>query len=273
MHLLSNLLLNTDSYKTSHFLQYPPDSTGMFSYFESRGGAWDKTLFFGLQMILKEFLAKPITAEHIAEAKAFWQAHGEPFDEAGWRHILDVHGGYLPVTIHAVPEGMVVPTHNALFTVECVDPRVYWINSHLETLLVRVWYPVTVATQSWHIKQNIAAYLRQTSDDPEGQLLFKLHDFGARGVSSAESAAIGGCAHLVNFRGTDTASGVLAARRYYGEPMAGHSIPAAEHSTITAWGRDGETDAYRNMLRQFAQPGRLVAVVSDSYDVFNAVEN
>ncbi|MGZ8250126.1 nicotinate phosphoribosyltransferase, partial [Methylomagnum sp.] len=273
MHLLSNLLLNTDSYKTSHFLQYPPDSTGMFSYFESRGGAWDKTLFFGLQMILKEFLAKPITAEHIAEAKAFWQAHGEPFDEAGWRHILDVHGGYLPVTIRAVPEGRVVPTHNALFTVECVDPRVYWINSHLETLLVRVWYPVTVATQSWHIKQNIAAYLRQTSDDPEGQLLFKLHDFGARGVSSAESAAIGGCAHLVNFRGTDTASGVLAARRYYGEPMAGHSIPAAEHSTITAWGRDGETAAYRNMLRQFAQPGKLVAVVSDSYDVFNAVEN
>jgi nicotinamide phosphoribosyltransferase len=104
-------------------------------------------------------------------------------------------------------------------------------------------------------------------------LLFKLHDFGARGVSSAESAAIGGCAHLVNFRGTDTASGVLAARRYYGEPMAGHSIPAAEHSTITAWGRDGETDAYRNMLRRFAQPGKLVAVVSDSYDVFNAVEN
>jgi nicotinamide phosphoribosyltransferase len=54
--------------------------------------------------------------------------------------------------------------------------------------------------------------------------------------------------------------------------MAGFSIPAAEHSTITAWGRDGEADAYRNMLRQFAKPGSLVAVVSDSYDLFNAVE-
>jgi nicotinamide phosphoribosyltransferase len=52
--------------------------------------------------------------------------------------------------------------------------------------------------------------------------------------------------------------------------MAGFSIPAAEHSTITAWGCDGEAEAYRNMLRQFAKPGSLVAVVSDSYDLDHA---
>src|SRR5581483_1540495 len=44
-----------------------------------------------------------------------------------------------------------------------------------------------------------------------------------------------------------------------------------EHSTITSWGREREVDAYRNMLDQFAQPGRIVAVVSDSYDIYNAV--
>jgi nicotinamide phosphoribosyltransferase len=273
MHFLDNLLLNTDSYKASHSVQYPPDATGMFSYFESRGGVFDKTLFFGLQILLKEYLAKPVAEAQIREAAEFWRAHGVPFDAAGWRHILEAHGGYLPVTIRAVPEGSVVPGRNALFTVECTDPRVFWVVSHLETLLVRVWYPITVATQSWHIKQTLRDTLRETSDDPEGQLPFKLHDFGARGVSSAESAAIGGCAHLVNFMGTDTASGILAARMYYGEPMAGFSIPAAEHSTITSWGRDGEVDAYRNMLRRFGKPDQLVAVVSDSYDVFHAVEN
>jgi nicotinamide phosphoribosyltransferase len=78
-------------------------------------------------------------------------------------------------------------------------------------------------------------------------------------------------AHLVNFLGTDTVSGVLAARAYYGEPMAGFSIPAAEHSTITSWGREHEVDAYRNMLKRFARPGSLVAVVSDSYDIFHAI--
>ena len=81
-----------------------------------------------------------------------------------------------------------------------------------------------------------------------------------------------GMAHLVNFRGTDTIEGVLAVRRYYDESMAGFSIPAAEHSTITSWGRDGEVDAYRNMLAQFAKPGSMVAVVSDSYDLMNVVE-
>jgi nicotinamide phosphoribosyltransferase len=70
--------------------------------------------------------------------------------------------------------------------------------------------------------------------------------------------------------GTDTISGVLFAREYYGAGIAGFSIPAAEHSTITSWGRDGEVDAYRNMLTQFARPGTILAVVSDSYDIYNA---
>ena len=104
-------------------------------------------------------------------------------------------------------------------------------------------------------------------------LNFKLHDFGARGASSNESAMLGGMGHLVNFMGTDTIAATVAAKRLYNEAMAGFSIPAAEHSTITSWGRENEVKAYRNMLRQFAKPGSLVAVVSDSYDIFNAVEN
>jgi nicotinamide phosphoribosyltransferase len=85
-----------------------------------------------------------------------------------------------------------------------------------------------------------------------------------------ESAGIGGAAHLVNFMGTDTITGVLFAREYYGAGVAGFSIPAAEHSTITSWGRDNEVKAYENMLTQFAKPGAILAVVSDSYDIFNA---
>ncbi len=44
-----------------------------------------------------------------------------------------------------------------------------------------------------------------------------------------QSAGIGGAGHLVNFMGTDTIAALLTAKRYYGCPMAGHSIPAAEH--------------------------------------------
>jgi nicotinamide phosphoribosyltransferase len=271
MQCLDNLLLNTDSYKASHWLQYPPGTDATFFYVESRGGVHDRTVFFGLQAILKEYLAKPITHADIDEARDLFAAHGEPFNETGWRYIVDHHGGLMPIRIRAVPEGTVVPTHQALVTIESTDPNAYWVPSYLETLLLRLWYPVTVATISWHAKQTIRQFLERTSDDPEGQLPFKLHDFGARGVSSTESAAFGGAAHLVNFLGTDTVSGLLLARRYYHEPMAGFSIPAAEHSTITSWGREHEVDAYRNMLTQFGKPGAIVAVVSDSYDIFHAI--
>jgi nicotinamide phosphoribosyltransferase len=272
MHLASNLILNTDSYKASHWLQYPPGVDATFFYLESRGGVYERTLFFGLQSILKEYLSQPVTAAMIDEARAFFPAHGEPFHEAGWRHIVDAHGGQLPLRIRAVPEGTVVPTHQALMTIESTCPDCFWVPSYVETLLMRVWYPVTVATVSWHVKQTLREYLDRTSDDAAAQISFKLHDFGSRGVSSTESAALGGMAHLVNFRGTDTVLGVLAAREYYGEAMAGFSIPAAEHSTITAWGTERELDAYRNMLRRFAKPGAVVACVSDSYDLFHAIE-
>ncbi|HET7358780.1 MAG TPA: nicotinate phosphoribosyltransferase, partial [Rhodanobacteraceae bacterium] len=271
MHGLDNLLLNTDSYKASHWLQYPPGTEATFLYLESRGGRHDRTLFFGLQAILKRYLSRPITGADIDAARAVLGAHGEPFNEAGWRHILEHHGGTMPVRIRAVPEGAVVPTHQALMTVESTDPRAFWLPSYLETLLLRVWYPITVATLSWYVRQTIRQFLERTSDDVDGQLPFKLHDFGSRGVSSLESAAIGGAAHLVNFQGTDTLAALGLAREYYHEPMAALSIPAAEHSTITAWGREREVDAYRNMLHHFAKPGALVSVVSDSYDIYHAI--
>ncbi|KAB8172139.1 nicotinate phosphoribosyltransferase [Lysobacter maris] len=272
MRHLENLVLNTDSYKASHWLQYPPGTDATFFYVESRGGVYDKTLFFGLQAILKEYLSKPVTHADVDEARDFFAAHGEPFNEAGWRRIVDVHGGLLPLRIRAVPEGSVIRTHQALVTIESTDPEAFWLPSYIETLLLRLWYPVTVATISYHVKQTLRSFLERTSDDPEGQLPFKLHDFGARGVSSLESAGLGGAAHLVNFMGTDTVAGVLTARAYYHEPMAGVSIPAAEHSTITSWGREREVEAYANMLRQFARPGSLVAVVSDSYDIYTAIK-
>lgn len=272
MKFAQNLILNTDSYKPSHWLQYPPGTENVFSYIESRGGKYDKTLFFGLQMFLKEYLSKPITFEMIEEADAFLKAHGEPFNKVGWQELLYKYGGKLPLRIKAVKEGTVLPTGNILVSVENTDPEFYWLTSYVETALLRaVWYGTTVATQSWYIKQLIKEYLNETGD--VNGLAFKLHDFGARGVSSFESAAIGGAAHLVNFMGSDTISGALALMEYYNaKEMPAFSIPAAEHSSITSWGREGEVDAYRNMLKQFAKKDSLVAVVSDSYDIYKACE-
>jgi nicotinamide phosphoribosyltransferase len=268
----SNFILNVDSYKTSHYLQYPPGATTVSSYIESRGGAFDHTVFFGLQMFIKAYLQRPITRENVEEAAALLPAHGVPFNREGWQHILDVHGGYLPLEIEAVPEGTVLPVSNVLVQVRNTDPKCCWLTSYAETSLLRaVWYPTTVATRSFACRRTIAAALDKTADSNTG-LEFKLHDFGARGASSLETAAIGAAAHLLNFRGTDTLSGILALRDFYAAEMPAFSIPAAEHSTITCWGRDREAEAYGNMLAQFAGKGRVVAVVSDSYDLFHAID-
>lgn len=268
-----NFLLKSDSYKVSHASQYPPNTTKIYSYLESRGGKFPSTLFFGIQYILKKhFEGIRITREAIDQAEIFWQEHffGQKlFNRKGWEHIIDKHKGALPLLIKAVPEGTVVPVGNVLMTIENTDPECFWLTNYAETLLMQEWYPMTVATNSWNCKKIIKRYLEETQGDISS-LPFKLHDFGFRGVATFEQAGIGGAAHLVNFMGTDTVAGIITAMEYYGAKMCGHSIPASEHSTITSWGKENEVKAFENMLDQY--PEGLVACVSDSYDIYQACD-
>lgn len=269
----NNILLLTDSYKLSHYKQYPSGTSHIYSYFESRGGKFEQVTFFGLQYLLKEYLAgEVVTQAKIDQAAKLYAAHfGSEtlFNREGWEYILEKYQGRLPIRIKAVAEGAVIPTHHVLMTVENTDPKCYWLSNFLETLLVQLWYPCTVATTSKAVRSLILSYLEKTGDP--SLIDFKLHDFGFRGVSSVESAGIGGAAHLVNFMGTDTVTALTFIQEYYQpDSMFGFSIPAAEHSTITSWKQEGELEAYRNMLDQY--PEGLVAVVSDSYDVYYACE-
>jgi nicotinamide phosphoribosyltransferase len=167
-----------------------------------------------------------------------------------------------------------IQTKNALMTIVNTDPEFPWLTNWAETILLQIWYPITVGTLSFEIRQAIGKDLVRTGT-PAG-LDFKLHDFGFRGVSSRESAAIGGAAHLMNFHGTDTLAAIQYIRQYYapkggaGNLMPGYSIPAMEHSTVTSWGKPGEREAYRNMLLK--NPTGLAACVVDSYDTHNAVD-
>ncbi len=271
----NNLILMTDSYKLSHYKQYPEGTEYIMSYFESRGGKFDEVVFYGLQYYIKKYLlGVVVTKEKIDEAKSYYDLHfgnNKIFYNEGWEYILNVHGGCLPVEIRALPEGTVITTKNVLFTIKNTDPKCFWLTNFLETLLVQVWYPITVATNSREQKKLIYKYLEETGDP--SSIGFKLHDFGYRGVSSHETAGLGSSAHLINFLGTDTIAGLVVAREYYNENCAGFSIPASEHSTMTSWGdqKDDEISAFRNMLEIY--PDGLVSVVSDGFDIYNACEN
>lgn len=269
----NSILLNTDSYKVSMWKQYPPGTEYVYSYIEARGGPTDNLVWFGIQAFIQEYLTNPITEQDVLMAGAIWEAHGEPFNWDGWRYIVEKHGGYLPIEIRQIEEGTILPVKMVLATVVNTDPAVPWLTTWVETALLRAaWYGTNVASTSYRIKELISQYL-DVSGDMAG-LPFKLHDFGARGANCFEASGIGGAAHLINFMGTDNMTGILHAHKFYGAPLkaTGFSIPAAEHSTITSWGHANEEKAYANQFAQFGEKDKIFAVVSDSYNIYDACE-
>jgi nicotinamide phosphoribosyltransferase len=273
---LLTAIIRTDSYKLSQWMQYPKDTVRISSYIESRGGE-DQSVFFGLQAFIKQYMMTPITMADINRAELIVKAHGLPFNREGWEIIVNEYGGMLPLEIEAVPEGTVMETRNIQVQIVNTDSRLFWLTSYVETAMLRgIWYPSTVATKSRKMKKIIAAALHKTSDVPVAdQIMFKLHDFGARGASSSETAMLGGMGHLINFMGTDTVEALVGAMEYYNtDAVPGFSIPASEHSTITSWGGpEGEVKAFENMINTFAGEGKLYACVSDSYDIYAAARD
>ena len=269
-----NLVLLADAYKYAHHKFYYPGTSKIYSYLESRGGMFDETVFFGLQYLLKEYLeGQAFTQADLDEADGFLRqvfGRDDVFDRSKFQYILDKYNGHLPVKIMAVPEGTAVGTGNALMTIENTDPECYWLTNFLETLLMQVWYPGTVATLSHEIRKVVTAYYSETATEgAEAGIAYVLNDFGFRGVSSVESAKLGGAAHLLSFRGSDNLAGSVMAMRYYSAgKVYGNSIPATEHSICTLLGREGELEVFRHVLRAF--PEGTIACVSDSYNIFKA---
>lgn len=266
----------TDSYKYSHFNMYPKDMIGMYSYIESRGGMYPETLFFGMRNYLQEYLSSPFTKADLDYVDEIITEHmpSIKFNRAGWNHILNKHGGHLPIRIRSVKEGTVVPTHNVLVTVESTDPMVPWVVGHVETSLLRVWYPTTVATRSMFIKRTIEEAMRETADgESMAGLPYMLHDFGMRGAPGQQAAGISGAAHLINFVGTDNVDALMYLNKIYGRADYGRSIAATEHTVMTSYGRDHEIDAYINVIDTYGIPGAVVSIVGDSYDIFNVCDH
>jgi nicotinamide phosphoribosyltransferase len=270
-----NLLLLADAYKYSHYKLYYPGTTKIYSYLESRGGMFSETVFYGLQYFLKEYLEGPaFTKENIDEAEDLLNGvfgRKGVFDRNNFEYILSKHGGRLPVKIKAVPEGSAIPVKNVLMTIENTDPKCFWLTNFLETLLMQVWYPSTVATLSREIRKTVEHYFDKTADESARPAIdFVLNDFGFRGVSSVESAGLGGSAHLINFMGSDTVYASAFAKKYYdAQKVYGLSVPATEHSIMTLLGADGEKEIFNHVLN--AYPEGILSCVSDSYNIFNAV--
>ena len=269
---MNNPLLSVDSYKLSHYKQYPPNTNHIYSYIEARSGT-DEIVVYGINEFIQQ-INQGLTYGNVSDLEVLAKDHGVPFNTGGWEALLEKYQytHQFPLLIRGVLEGSVVKVGTPVLTIVNTDPEFPWLTSFFETLALRcVWYPSTVATISRECKKVIAKGLMETGDPMT--IDFKLHDFGARGASSGETAAFGGAGHLINFLGTDN----IEAVRYVSEnhtcsSIPGLSIPATEHSTVTSWGRSHEKDMYEAFIVNNLGEGKIAACVSDSYNIWEALE-
>lgn len=270
-----NIILTTDSYKITHWGQYPEGLTKLYSYGEPRvGGRYPFVSFFGIRMMVQENFLQPVTTEMIDEAE--WRAvatfgTNKYFNRTVWEKVRDL--GYLPIRVRAVPEGTRVAIDNALFTIESTEPWFAYNVNALEDCLMWTWYPTTVATRSMYIKESIKPWFSKSSDIPELVLPVAVNDFGLRGATIYEAAAVGGAGHLLHFVGSDNEVAMTALYDFYGCKDRLKSVWATEHSVATTYGPgQGEFD-YLNAQLDRAPDDMIISVVIDSYNSDNFILN
>lgn len=276
----------TDSYKATHFMQYPKSK--LFSaYGEFRTPLHlegskdapeepiddDRFVFYGIRYIVQKYLEHKWTHEDVDKAALFYKTHNAgytpfPYPADLFHKFVDENDGYFPIRLEALEEGTCAHVHVPVFQITASEEYTY-LCTFMETLLTQVWYPSCVATLSRMVRELVDDGFER-SVDPEAYFLAgsRLHDFGFRGCTCAEQAMIGGSAHLLSFDGSDTMNAA-----YYvqfelngGRPIAA-SIPATEHSVMTSW--PTERMAIENMIEKFGDG--TFACVMDSYDYDHAL--
>lgn len=273
-----SLILRLDSYKLGHPWLYNPDIEATASYGGTRLPYSEETVFAGMQLLLNTYMSERITHAQIDAAEEFAINHfGVPglLHRAAYEMIADNYDGYMPVVIRSVDEGQVLPGGIPQYAVlSDAHPILAFLGPALETIIQRgIWYPSVIATDDRNIKQDTLHYYEMSGADM-GMLWFSLHDFGGRGVSSPETAEIGGCYHTFNYMGSDTVEGIVTANYYYDADMSAYSVLATEHSIETSWGPTVENEnAYiRHALKTAIEKGvKIVSIVVDGYDTIRCV--
>jgi nicotinamide phosphoribosyltransferase len=273
-------ILLSDSYKQFHWMMYPKGITKLYSNMTPRNFKHlktDRTLFFGLQYYIKEYLIKQWNENFfhqprwivLQEFKRFHK-HFSNYDMPT-EHIEKLHDlGYLPILIKALPEGSFVKEKIPFFTITNTHPDFAWLVNFLETQMsTSIWDFCVVATIAYEYKKILNEWADLTCEN-RSFVQWQGHDFAQRGRSSQEST-LNQAGHLLSFTGTDTIPSVLMLEEYYNANMENElvasSVPATEHSVMTSYGKENELDAFERILDQF--PTGIVSIVSDSFDLWS----
>lgn len=290
--LTINPLTWVDSYKISHFSMLQKGTEFVYSNQTARTSKYlpvdksiydEKTIFFGLQHFIKEFLIETFNRDFFHKPKeevmtAFKRRIDAYLgkDAIDMKRFEDLHNlGYLPISIKALPEGAAVPYRVPYLTIINTDSRFAWLTNYLETILsCELWKACYIATISRELKRVCKIYADKTAGN-YNHLPFQLHGFEFRGMSGRHDAAICGAAFLLNSCGTDTIPAVDFLEKYYGadatKEFIACSVPASEHScTSLGSAVESELEFFRKAITEYYPTG-IVSLVADTYDFFRVI--
>jgi len=274
-----NTIFMKDFYKVNHFEQYPPGTNLVFSNFtprKSRIPGIKHSVFFGLKYFIEEYLKNKLMGLfHCIDLiddyeNLMLQTIGNNND---YDNVLKLSRlKYLPLAIYALPEGTIVPEGVPALVMYNTHPDFFWLTNALETILsCTLWGPCTSATLANAYREILDRYADETSDCP-GVVDFQAHDFSFRGMYGLEAAMMSGAAHLEYFRGTDTIPAIMFRQNYYDDSLTcGTSVPATEHSVMSAGGMEDEYETYRRLIEDI-YPSGTVSIVSDTWDLWYVID-
>lgn len=295
-NFLKNPLLLTDGYKLSHKFFYPKGIEGVYATWIPRDNRYfkaaDKSIFFGLQYFIKEYLIKRFNEgffnrdveELVAEWKEFILSYlGSTKNAIGEEEIRSLHKlGYLPIRIKALPEGTASPIGVPQLTIVNTHPEFAYLTNYLESVMSSVLFlPSISATSAFLYKKELYRHANKTGFADQ-MLGFSMHDFSMRGMAGTESALISGMAHLAVFNGSETLSAIVGVRDYYNadytKELVAATVPATEHSVMEAamadhFNSDTEKEYFKYVLTEVYPDSPFVSIVSDTRDYEDVVTN
>ncbi len=279
-----NNLLISDAYKQSHIVQYPENTSLIYSNWTPRSDRLAKTkrgvVVFGIQAFLtkitEDFHKNFFSKDKKEVVKSFKEEYTRFFGtEPNTKHVEELWNyGCLPIKVKALPEGTMCPIGVPMLTIVNTQPKFYWFTNFLETIMsTELWLPMTSAT----IAKEYSKYLNiwaEANCDNKDHIPFQAHDFSMRGMSGLGAAKASGAGHLLSFLGTDTIPAVSYLEEYYyaktSVPLIGTSIPATEHSVMSMGTRDDELGTFRNLITK-TYPTGILSIVSDTWDLWKVI--
>lgn len=279
-----NPILLADFYKQSHSEQYPEGTNVIYSNWtprSSRVNGQDKVVFFGLQYFLKEYLQNKLDENFFNKsANEIESDYRKIIDKSigdnspMLKRILDLHSlGYVPLKFSALKEGTLCPLRVPMLVVENTHPDFFWLVNYYETIMSSIlWMPCASATNAHRLRQLLNIGCEETGGNKDF-VPFQGHDFSMRGMAGLEAACLSGAGHLLSFVGTDTIPSLDFINEYYfgqsSNGLVGCSVPATEHSVMSAGGEMSELETFNRLLDLY--PKGIVSVVSDTWDIWKVL--